>query len=174
MQSLTRPLRPLSALQRLALPTSAHRPFLPPPRPYTTAPPPTRPRNPLLPPLQYPLLPLIRTDLKTALRTKDKHRLSALRAVLAASTNLEKESFASGTEIAPWELEERVFELLRKQAAVCTEAADQARSQGREEMVRREEAQAKVLHEYVALWQEEKKRKHDEIVADLNDKYGRQ
>ncbi|KAK0619844.1 Yqey-like protein-domain-containing protein [Immersiella caudata] len=103
----------------------------PAPRAYSTeAPPP-------------PLLAKLKGDLKTAMRAKDQARLSVLRSVLAATLNASKTSAPIITDV-------QLVALIKKTARASQDAAEEFRSAGRQDLVDAEEAQIRVLEEYVA------------------------
>nr|POE87851.1 altered inheritance of mitochondria protein 41, mitochondrial [Quercus suber] len=88
-----------------------------------------------------PLLLKLRTDLKTAMRSKDTARLSVLRSLLAEITNAAKTSKPVTTDL-------QLLSLLRKRAAAAKAAGEEFRIAGREDLVKKEEQQAKVIEEY--------------------------
>jgi uncharacterized protein len=90
-----------------------------------------------------PLLAKIKTDLKTAMRAKDAARLSVLRTVLSATNNAAKTSSPIKTDV-------QLVQLLRKTARGNREAAEEARAAGREDLIEKEEAQVKIIDEYIA------------------------
>lgn len=85
----------------------------------------------------------MKTDLKTAMRAKDAPRLSVLRSVLAASNDAVKQDKEITTD-------EQVIGLLKKTAAGINQAIEEAKKANREDLVAKEEAQIKVVDEYVA------------------------
>lgn len=94
-------------------------------------------------PATPPLLAKIKTDLKTAMRAKDAARLSVLRTVLSATNNAAKTSSPIKTDV-------QLVQLLRKTARGNQEAAEEARAAGREDLIEKEEAQVKIIDEYIA------------------------
>jgi uncharacterized protein YqeY len=90
-----------------------------------------------------PFLGKIKTDLKTAMRAKDTARLSVLRTVLSATNNAAKTSSPIKTDV-------QLVQLLRKTARGNQEAAEEARAAGREDLIEKEEAQVKIIDEYIA------------------------
>lgn len=88
-----------------------------------------------------PLLLKLRSDLKTAMKEKDTNRLAVLRGLLADVTNAAKTSTPLTKDI-------QVLSLLRKRAASAKAASDEFKAAGRDDLVEREESQAKVLEEY--------------------------
>lgn len=90
-----------------------------------------------------PLLAKFKTDLKTAMRAKDAARLSVLRTILSATNNAAKTSSPIKTDV-------QLVQLLRKTARGNQEAAEEARAAGREDLIAKEEAQVKIIDEYIA------------------------
>lgn len=123
---------PLQIRQLAPRPSAAPRSFRL-TRPYSTEPAPTIP----------PLLTRLKTDLKTAMRAKDVPRLSVLRNVISETNNAAKTAGAVRTDV-------QLVMLLRKIARGNEEAAEEARRAGREDLVEKEEAQIRVIDEYVA------------------------
>jgi uncharacterized protein YqeY len=89
-----------------------------------------------------PLLSKLKDDLKTAMKAKDTNRLSVLRSVLAATLN------ASKTD-KPITTNAQLVRLLQRTAKKSQEAALEARTVGREDLAEKEEAQQRILEEYV-------------------------
>ncbi|RYO87199.1 hypothetical protein DL764_008896 [Monosporascus ibericus] len=116
----------------------AHRQKRPSPHPYSTTS--TSAGDPPPPP---PLLQKLKADLKTAMRVKDAARLTVLRTVLSAAQNASKTSSPIATDV-------QLVALLRRTRAATEEAAGEARAAQRPDLVEREEAQVRVLDEYVA------------------------
>lgn len=77
------------------------------------------------------------------MRAKDAARLSVLRTVLSATNNAAKTSSPIKTDV-------QLVQLLRKTARGNQEAAEEARAAGREDLIEKEEAQVKVIDEYIA------------------------
>lgn len=90
-----------------------------------------------------PLLAKFKTDLKSAMRAKDAARLSVLRTILSATNNAAKTSSPIKTDV-------QLVQLLRKTARGNQEAAEEARAAGREDLIAKEEAQVKIIDEYIA------------------------
>lgn len=90
-----------------------------------------------------PLLQKLKGDLKTAMRAKDAPRLAVLRSVLAATLNASKTATPIATDA-------QLIALLRKTQRGNEEASAEARQAGRADLVDKEQAQIKVLEEYVA------------------------
>ncbi|RYP51429.1 hypothetical protein DL768_003215 [Monosporascus sp. mg162] len=116
----------------------AHHQRRPSSRPYSTTS--TSTSDPPPPP---PLLQKLKAELKTAMRAKDAARLTVLRTVLSAAQNASKTSSPIATDA-------QLVALLRRTRAATEEAADEARAAQRPELVEREEAQVRVIDEYVA------------------------
>ncbi|KAJ4390045.1 hypothetical protein N0V93_007518 [Gnomoniopsis smithogilvyi] len=94
-------------------------------------------------PAPPPLLSKLKTDLKTAMRAKDAPRLAVLRNVLAATTNAAKTSSPVKTDI-------QLISLMQKTAKGNQEALEEAKAANRQDLVEKEEAQLRVIDEYVA------------------------
>ncbi|KAK3318383.1 Yqey-like protein-domain-containing protein [Apodospora peruviana] len=94
-------------------------------------------------PAPPPLLAKMKGDLKAAMRAKDATRLAVLRAILAATLNASKTA-------SPIKTDAQLVALLRKTARASQEAVDGFRNAGREDLVEKEDAQIKVLLEYVS------------------------
>lgn len=90
-----------------------------------------------------PLLSKLKADLKTAMRAKDAPRLAVLRSVLAATTNAAKTDKPVATDL-------QLVQLLRKTRRGNEEAVEEALKAGRQDLVEKEEAQLRILDEYVA------------------------
>ncbi|KAI0132358.1 Yqey-like protein-domain-containing protein [Xylariales sp. AK1849] len=89
-----------------------------------------------------PLLQKLRADLKTAMRAKDAARLTVLRSILSATLNASKTANPIATDA-------QVVALLRKTARASEDASAEFKDAGREDLVEKEQAQIKVLDEYV-------------------------
>lgn len=90
-----------------------------------------------------PLLSKLKADLKTAMRAKDAPRLSILRNILAATNNAAKTS-------APIKNDGQLISLMLKTMRGNQEAREEALKAGRQDLVDKEEAQIKVVEEYIA------------------------
>lgn len=90
-----------------------------------------------------PLLAQIKTDLKTAMRAKDAPRLSVLRSVLSAANEAARQDKEVKTDA-------QVVVLLKKTAAGLAQAIEEAQKADRPDLVAKEEAQVRVVDEYVA------------------------
>lgn len=88
------------------------------------------------------LLQTLKTDLKTAMRAKDQPRLSAIRGVLSAVTNLSKTD-------KPVQTDQHMVALMQKQLRSMAEAAADFRGAGRDDLVEKEEATMAHLRAYV-------------------------
>lgn len=90
-----------------------------------------------------PLLTKLKTDLKTAMRAKDAPRLAVLRTILAAITNASKTS-------KPVQTDMQLIALMTKTARGNQEALAEAKAANRQDLVDKEDAQLKIIQEYVA------------------------
>lgn len=90
-----------------------------------------------------PLLAKLKGDLKNAMKAKDAPRLAVLRSVLAATLNASK----TGSPIAT---DAQLVALLLKTARTGKESTAEFREAGRQDLVDKEEAQIRVIEEYVA------------------------
>lgn len=77
------------------------------------------------------------------MRAKDAPRLAVLRNVLAATTNAAKTSSPVKTDI-------QLISLMQKTAKGNQEALEEAKAANRQDLVEKEEAQLRVIDEYVA------------------------
>lgn len=87
-------------------------------------------------------LPLIKNDLKTAMRAKDAPRLAVLRTILSANLNASKTSSPIQTDI-------QLVALLRKLRKQYEDAATEAEGAGRSELVEKERQQLDILDGYI-------------------------
>ncbi|CAJ2513779.1 Uu.00g018980.m01.CDS01 [Anthostomella pinea] len=90
-----------------------------------------------------PLLQKLKGDLKTAMRAKDAARLTVLRSVLSATLNASKTA-------SPITTDAKLVALLRKQQKASGDASAEFSAAGRQDLVDKEQAQIKILDEYVA------------------------
>lgn len=90
-----------------------------------------------------PLLVQIKADLKTAMRARDAPRLSVLRSVLSASNEAAKQDKEITTDV-------QVVKLLQKTASGIKQAIEEAKQASRDDVVEKEEAQIKIVDEYIA------------------------
>ncbi|KAK7539664.1 Yqey-like protein-domain-containing protein [Phyllosticta citribraziliensis] len=88
------------------------------------------------------ILPRLREDMKTAMRSKDTVRLSVVRAVLADITN------ASHSQ-NPVESDDKLRALLLKKIHVSSDAVSQFREAKRQDLVDKEQGSIDVMHDYV-------------------------
>ena len=95
------------------------------------------------PPSSPPFLTKLKGELKTAMKAKDTTRLTVLRSILAATLN------ASKTD-SPIMTDEHLVALLRKTVRSSQDAIADFRKGGRQDLVDKEEAQIRILEEYVA------------------------
>jgi len=86
----------------------------------------------------------IEQDIKTAMKARDSIRLETLRAIKAAILLAETEKGASETLT-----EEKEISLLTKELKKRKEAAEQFRNGNRPELAEKEEAEAKIIEEYL-------------------------
>ncbi|WPG99193.1 GatB/YqeY domain-containing protein [Acrodontium crateriforme] len=87
------------------------------------------------------LLSKLRSDLKTAMKEKDKDRLNVLRSLLAEVTNAAKTS-------SPIQSDMQVLSLLRKRSAAAKNASSEFAAAGRDDLVEQENRQAHIIEEY--------------------------
>ncbi|GAO15670.1 uncharacterized protein UV8b_01528 [Ustilaginoidea virens] len=90
-----------------------------------------------------PLLQKLKADLKHAMRAKDAPRLSVLRAIMSASLNASKTSSPVRTDV-------QLVALMRRIQKSVQDAAADAENAGRDDLVRKEADQLRVLDEYLA------------------------
>ncbi len=90
-----------------------------------------------------PLLAKLKGDLKAAMKAKDAARLTVLRLVLASTLNASKTN-------APIQTDAQMVALLSKTTRSSQDAVDEFLAAGREDLAGSEEAQIKVLEEYVS------------------------
>lgn len=104
----------------------------------------------------------ISTDLKDAMRAKDKARLSSLRLVLTAIKKKEKEVRRSLED-------QEVISVISSQIRQRHESIDQYRKAGREDLAKAEESELQVLQAYIPaqLSEEEMSQAVDEIIAEV-------
>ncbi|KAG7121532.1 Altered inheritance of mitochondria protein 41 like [Verticillium longisporum] len=89
-----------------------------------------------------PFLATLKADLKTAMRAKDAQRLAVLRAIITTTNNAAKTDSPIATDA-------QLIALLRRNMRANLDAAEQARAAQREDLAEKEEAQAKVLQDYI-------------------------
>lgn len=107
----------------------------------------------------------IEQDIKTAMKARDSVRLETLRAIKAAILLAETEKGASETLT-----EEKEISLLTKELKKRKEAAEQFRNGNRPELAEKEEAEAKIIEEYLpkALTEEELIAALKAIISEVN------
>lgn len=105
----------------------------------------------------------IESDMKDAMRSQDKDRLRALRSIKSAILLAESEKGAPDNLS-----EETEFNLLNKLVKQRKESADMYHEQGREDLAGPEEADAKVIQEYLpeSMSEEELESKIKQIIED--------
>ena len=91
-----------------------------------------------------PLLTTLRTDLKTAMRSKNQVQLSVLRSLLAEITNAQKTAAPPNDDLA-------ILQIINKTRQKSGVSIEEARSAGREDLAEKELAQLNVLNEYAKL-----------------------
>ncbi|KAL9942725.1 hypothetical protein D7B24_001671 [Verticillium nonalfalfae] len=89
-----------------------------------------------------PFLATLKADLKTAMRAKDAQRLAVLRAIITTTNNAAKTDSPIATDA-------QLIALLRRNMRANLDAAEQARAAQREDLAEKEDAQAKVLQDYI-------------------------
>ncbi|KAK0391269.1 hypothetical protein NLU13_0770 [Sarocladium strictum] len=87
-------------------------------------------------------LPLIKNDLKSAMRAKDAPRLAVLRNILSANLNASKTSSPVQTDV-------QLVALLRKLRKPYEDAAAEAEAAGRSDLVEKERQQLDILDGYI-------------------------
>ncbi|PSN69474.1 altered inheritance of mitochondria protein 41, mitochondrial, partial [Corynespora cassiicola Philippines] len=88
------------------------------------------------------VLDSIKADLKTAMRAKDKPRLTAIRAILAEVTNADKAG-------KPTKGDQPMYNLLQKQINSSKAAIEQCREAKREDLIAKETEQLEILQSYL-------------------------
>ncbi|KAA8646886.1 hypothetical protein EYZ11_005976 [Aspergillus tanneri] len=92
-------------------------------------------------PTSPPLMAKIRSDLKVAMRAKDKDRLNVLRALISETNNAAKTSSPIQTDL-------QLLSLIRKRAAASKEASQQFADANRADLQENEDKQVAILEEY--------------------------
>ena len=87
------------------------------------------------------LLPRLREDLKTAMRSKDTPRLAVLRAIIADITNSTKTQSPISDDIS-------LLSLLKKRISASRAAVEEFCQADRNDLVAKEEEQLKILEDY--------------------------
>lgn len=90
-----------------------------------------------------PLLEKLKGDLKSAMRAKDAPRLAVLRAIMSANLNASKTATPIKTDV-------QLVALMRKIQKGAKEAAAEAKSAGRDDLVEKEDHQIRILQDYLA------------------------
>ncbi|OAQ89936.1 Aspartyl/glutamyl-tRNA amidotransferase subunit B-related protein [Purpureocillium lilacinum] len=90
-----------------------------------------------------PFLSKLKADLKTAMRAKDAPRLSVLRAIMSANLNASKTATPIKTDV-------QLVALIRKIQKSALDAAAEAQAAGRQDLVDKENEQARILDGYLA------------------------
>ena len=90
-----------------------------------------------------PLLPRLREDLKTAMRTKDTPRLAVLRAIIADITNSTKTHSPISDDIS-------LLSLLKKRISASRAAVEEFCQADRKDLVAKEEEQLRILDDYAS------------------------
>ncbi|KAM4060400.1 yqey-like protein [Hirsutella rhossiliensis] len=90
-----------------------------------------------------PLLEKLKGDLKSAMRAKDAPRLAVLRAIMSANLNASKTATPIQTDV-------QLVALMRKIQKGAEEAAAEAKTAGREDLVDKEVQQIRILQDYLA------------------------
>jgi uncharacterized protein YqeY len=110
------------------------------------------------------ILPRLKSDLKDAMRAKDKPRLNVLRALMAEITNASKTA-------KPVDSDSKLLVLLKKQIASSEKAVAEFESAKREDLVEKERGQIQLMQAYVdeipVLSKQEVDSLVDEVVAEL-------
>lgn len=113
------------------------------------------------------MLDQLASDIKDAMRAKDKVRLRTLRSLRAA---LQKKQIAArdGADDESELSEQEVLTVIRKEAKQRKESIEQFKEGGREDLVAKEQEELEVLDEYLPdpLSDEELHRIIDGIIAD--------
>ncbi|KAI9037430.1 uncharacterized protein KD926_000393 [Aspergillus affinis] len=94
-------------------------------------------------PASPPLMGKIRTDLKVAMRAKDKDRLNVLRALISETNN-------SARSPSPIQTDLQLLSLIRKRAANAKEASKQFAEAERPDLQENEDKQITILEEYAS------------------------
>lgn len=113
------------------------------------------------------LLEAIDTDLKDAMRSKDKVRLRTLRSLRAALKNEEIDQRQEGSESTVSEQDQ--LAVLRKQVNQREDSIEQYEEAGRDDLVEKEKAELAVLEEYMPeqMTDEELEDTLREIIEDV-------
>ncbi|PYH96528.1 GatB/YqeY domain-containing protein [Aspergillus ellipticus CBS 707.79] len=90
-----------------------------------------------------PLMATLRTDLKTAMRAKDKPRLNVLRALISETNNAAKTNSPIQTDL-------QLLSLIKKRIALSQEAIKEYEAENRADLTEGEQQHVAVLEEYGA------------------------
>ncbi|KYK59190.1 hypothetical protein DCS_00320 [Drechmeria coniospora] len=90
-----------------------------------------------------PFLQKLKGDLKAAMRAKDAPRLSVLRAIMSANLNASKTATPISTDV-------QLVALVRKIQKAAHDAAAEAKAVGRQDLVDKENEQARILEAYIS------------------------
>ena len=102
------------------------------------------------------LIETITTDMKTAMRERNKVALNTLRALKSAATNAAIEKSGAGTELA----ENEVINIIRKQIKQRQDSIEQFEKAGRAELAENEKAEITILEQYLPT-----PLSHEEIIS---------
>ncbi len=116
---------------------------------------------------QPSILSCLQSDLKSALRAKDKQRLTVLRSLLAEKINASK----TGKPIAT---DGHLLTLLQKQIKAANTAVEEFVNAKREDLVEKERGQRTVLQEYVDRIDVVGKEEIDGVVKSVKEALGNQ
>ncbi|KAF2475806.1 GatB/YqeY domain-containing protein [Lindgomyces ingoldianus] len=97
---------------------------------------------PLLADIQPTILPRLQSDLKIAMRSKDKQRLNVLRSLLAEITNASKTA-------KPIQTDGQLLSLVQKHISSSQQAIDEFEKARRLDLVEKEQGQVDILQAYV-------------------------
>lgn len=102
------------------------------------------------------LIKTITTDMKTAMRERNKVALNTLRALKSAATNAAIEKGGAGSELA----EKDVVNIIRKQIKQRQDSIEQFEKAGRAELAENEKAEITILEQYLPT-----PLSHEEIIS---------
>ena len=102
------------------------------------------------------LIKTISTDMKTAMRERNKVALNTLRALKSAATNAAIEKGGAGSELA----EKDVVNIIRKQIKQRQDSIEQFEKAGRAELAENEKAEITILEQYLPT-----PLSHEEIIS---------
>lgn len=104
------------------------------------------------------ILGRLKTDLKEAMRAKDKQKLNVLRSIMAEITNASKTA-------RPVDSDAKLLALLKKQKVAAEKAVAEFEAANRQDLVDKEREQIAVLHAYEGEIPMVQKEEVDDIVA---------